>query len=57
MNKHLKSNGDQKKVLELQSKIRDEIARKQEFDTWGFNNYIIEYRLKVRMTEDVIDCA
>lgn len=57
VNKHLKSNGDQKKVLELQSKIRDEIARKQEFDTWGFNNYIIEYRLKVRMTEDVIDCA
>lgn len=28
-----------------------------ELDTWGLHNHLIEFRLKVRMTEDLIDCA
>ena len=24
---------------------------------WGFGSYIVEYRLKIRMTEDIIDAA
>ena len=28
-----------------------------EFNTWGFHNHIISYRIKMRMTEDIIDCA
>lgn len=44
-------------MRDVQTRIRDEIAKKAEFDTWGFNNHLIEYRLKVRMTEDIIDCA
>ena len=37
--------------------MRQELNRKFEFNTWGFHNYIISYRIKVRMTEDIIDCA
>ena len=57
LNKRLKYGNEQKQLRELQTRIRDEIAKKADFDTWGFHNHIIEYRLKVRMTEDVIDCA
>ena len=28
-----------------------------EISTWGLHNHIIEVRLKIRMTEDLIDCA
>ena len=41
----------------MEKRYRNELDRKIDFDTWGFHNHIIEYRLKVRMTEDVIDCA
>lgn len=57
MTKKLKSLADHKRLQALQTRIRQEINRKMEFDTWGFHNYIIAYRVKVRMTEDVIDCA
>ena len=33
------------------------MERKKEFDAWGFGSYIVEYRLKIRMTEDIIDAA
>ena len=57
LNRRLKYGTEQRQVRDIQSRIRDEIAKKADFDTWGFHNHIIEYRLKVRMTEDVIDCA
>ncbi len=57
LTKKIKRNPDQKRIQDVQTRIRDELARKSDFDTWGFHNHIIEYRLKVRMTEDVIDCA
>ena len=41
----------------MQGRIRDELARKADFDTWGFHDHLIQYRIKIRMTEDVIDCA
>ena len=28
-----------------------------ELNTWGFHNLVIEYKLKIRMTEDLIDLA
>ena len=51
------SKSDEKQVIELQNRIRNEIGKKQDFDTWGFHDHIIQHRLKIRMTEDVIDCA
>ena len=53
----LKEGKEIKKIKELQLKIRDEMDRNAELNTWGFHNHIISYRIKVRMTEDIIDLA
>ena len=53
----VKTSKDQKKIKELQSRIRTEIDRQIELNTWGFHNHIISYKIKVRMTEDIIDLA
>lgn len=31
--------------------------RNGELNTWGMNNYLISFRIKVRMTEDIIELA
>lgn len=53
----MKAGKEERALRLLQGRIRHELARKMDFDTWGFHNHIIEYRIKVRMTEDLIDCA
>ena len=41
----------------LQKRLREAIAKNEEYNTWGFHNHIMEYKIKVRMTEDIIDLA
>ena len=57
VDKRLRILNEEKKIHRIQKHIRTEIDRKANFDTWGFNNHIISYQMKVRMTEDIIDCA
>lgn len=46
-----------KQVETLEEKIRQAIHRRDFLSQWGFNNYVISYRIKVRMMEDLIDKA
>ena len=39
----------------MEEKIRLQINRRDFLSQWGFNNYVISYRIKVRMMEDLID--
>ena len=55
--KELKHSKDNKKIKDLQRRIRVEMDRYGELHTWGMHNHIISYRVKVRMTEDIIDLA
>ena len=41
----------------MEEKIRLQIERRDFLSQWGFNNYVISYRVKVRMMEDLIDKA
>lgn len=47
----------EKKLVKVQKKLKNEIKRNDEFTTWGFHDYIISYVVKVRVLEDLIDCA
>lgn len=33
------------------------MARNVQLNTWGLNSVVTEVKLKIRLTEDVIDCA
>ena len=44
-------------VQVLQKRLREEITKNEEYGCWGFHNHIIEYKIKCRMTEDIIDLA
>lgn len=55
--RRLKKSSDQKKIQFLQQRIREEMEVSAELNTWGFHNLVIEYKLKIRMTEDLIDLA
>lgn len=57
VDKRLRILNEEKRIHRIQKRIRTEMDRKAEFDTWGFVNHIIEHQMKVRMTEDIIDCA
>ncbi len=46
-----------KQVEAIEEKIRQAIHRRDFLSQWGFNNYVISYRIKVRMMEDLIDKA
>lgn len=37
--------------------MKKEISRRDELLGWGFNSYVIEFRIKVRMMEDLVDKA
>ena len=47
----------QERLRKLYAAIRTEYARKMKFSTWGLHNHIIDIKVKVRMTEDLIECA
>lgn len=55
--KVIKTSKEAKMIKELETRIRDEIGRSGELQTWGMGNYVIEMRLRIRMTEDLIDLA
>ena len=44
-------------ISKLESEIKTQIARRDELSQWGFNSYVISYRLKVRTMEVVIERA
>lgn len=46
-----------KRIKQIKEKIREEFAKKMEISTWGLHNHLIEHRLKIRMTEELVDCA
>jgi len=33
------------------------MSKNEELNTWGFHNRIIEYKIKCRMNEDIIELA
>ena len=41
----------------MQRRLREELAKQDEYNTWGLQNFIIELQIKVRMTVDIIDMA
>jgi len=56
--KHKKfSNGVWINVRNLEETLRKAIARRDELSLWGLGNMIIHYRIKCRLTENVIDQA
>ena len=62
-NAHRKSNKrkaelqGQKRLKQLNTKIRQEYAKRTKINTWGVHNHIIELKIKIRMTEELIECA
>jgi len=54
--KHKKfSNGVWINVRNLEETLRKAVARRDELSLWGLGNMIIHYRIKCRLTENVID--
>ena len=53
----LKQTREEKAVQHLQKRLREAIAKNEEYNTWGWQNHLIEYKIKIRMTEDIIDLA
>ena len=53
----LKQTREEKQVQYLQKRLREAISKNEEYNTWGFHNHIVEYKIKIRMTEDIIDLA
>ena len=56
-NAQLKQTYEEKQVQVLQKRLREAISTNEEYNTWGLQNRIVEYKIKVRMTEDIIDLA
>ena len=44
-------------ISKLESEIKAQVMRRDELSQWGFNSYVISYRLKVRTMEVLIDRA
>jgi hypothetical protein len=42
-------------IKQLEDKIKEQIEKKNELSYWGFNSYVISYRIKVRMMEQLVD--
>ena len=57
LNRKLKSEPEYRRVQELELLVREEMARNVQLNTWGLNSVVTEVKLKIRLTEDVIDCA
>lgn len=56
--KHKKfSNGVWVNVRAMEETLRKAIARRDELSLWGLNNLIIEFQIKCRSTENVIEQA
>ena len=53
----MKSEPEYRRVQELELLVREEMARNVQLNTWGLNSVVTEVKLKIRLTEDVIDCA
>ena len=41
--------------MDLEARVKKAIAKRDELSQWGFNSYLISYRIKVRMMEDLLD--
>ena len=47
----------EKKLAQVQKRLKVETESNQELNMWGLHSYLISYVLKCRVLEDLIDCA
>ena len=57
MDRKILAKSDTKRLQEVQMKIRDAMALRSQYFTWGLTDLVIQFRLKIRATEDLIECA
>jgi hypothetical protein len=51
-----KSQAEQRNLVDgLELAIYHQQIRRDELSQWGFHSYVISYRIKVRMMEDILD--
>ena len=53
----VKNKPNLKKIEAVEEKIRYTTWRRDCLSQWGFNSYVISFRIKVRLTEELIDMA
>jgi len=41
----------------VEERLRNALDLKAKYDTWGMGNMVISWRIKVRLTEEIIDLA
>ena len=46
-----------KLIADLEEKIHKSTWRRDYLSQWGFHSYVISFRIKVRLTEELIDMA
>ena len=47
----------QKRLEKVQARVKEQTDLNAELDSWGFNSHVISYVIKVRVLEDLIECA
>ena len=47
----------EKKITFLVNAVRNATVRRDYLSQWGLNNWVVTYRIKVRLMEDLIDLA